>query len=322
MQLISLEKEAKQICEQHNNSFVPTTFGVKVVRERFELEQRAVVYLHDVRYQDVTVAVPTKLGGKVPVRILYPKDLKEDEKLPVLFYVHGGQFISGNVKTHDKLIRELVSRARVAAVFVSYSLAPEVKAPVQLNQLQVVFEKLPELAKSYPFDLSRLLVGGDDVGGTFALALALMHPNSIELPRIYKMVLFCPVTNANFDTNSYHQFAGGYDLTREQMKWSWQQYLGQVQDKATFLYSPLRATFEQLRQLPETLIITAEADVVRDEGEAFARKMRDAGGNVSQIRFQGTIHDFVVKNALDETNACRLAMNVAVGWIRRKAALK
>ncbi|KRM96384.1 alpha beta hydrolase fold family protein [Liquorilactobacillus aquaticus DSM 21051] len=296
---------------------MPTTIGVKVIRDRLELEQSAPVYQHDVIEKSEHLVLDDALK-EISFKVIYPVGLRADEKVPVVFYVHGGQFLTGNMQTHSKLIHELVSRTHVCVIFPEYSLAPEAKAPTQLKQMEALFEHLSEIAKKYPFDLSRLIMAGDDVGGGMALSLALLMHGKQNLP-IYKMVLFCPIVNANFDTHSYHQYAGGYDLTREQMKWSWQQYLGEERDPLSYLFSPLQASLEQLATLPEILIMTAEADVVRDEGEAIARKIRDAGGDVVQIRFQGITHDFVVKNMLDQTNACRLAMNIAVDWIKKKA---
>ncbi|AUJ29889.1 MAG: alpha/beta hydrolase [Liquorilactobacillus hordei] len=313
MRLISLEKEAQEFSHKRENVFVPTTFGVKVIRERFELEQRTKVYLHEVISESKTLKIN---GSDNVVHVILPPDIGH-EKVPVLFYVHGGQFISGGITTHDKLIRELVHRAHVAVVFPEYSLAPESKAPEALSQLEQVYQSLPKLAEQFPLDLSRIMLSGDDSGGTLVTSLA-YHVQQIAVHKIYKILLFCPIMNAAFDTNSYHQFAGGYDLTREQMKWSWEQYLTLNVDPLSSKISPLQADLETIGALPETLIITAEADVVRDEAESFARKMRDAGGDVTQIRFQGTIHNFMVHNALDKTNTCRLAMNTAVDWIKRR----
>ncbi|KRL08278.1 alpha beta hydrolase fold family protein [Liquorilactobacillus hordei DSM 19519] len=308
-----MEKEAQEFSHKRENVFVPTTFGVKVIRERFELEQRTKVYLHEVISESKTLKIN---GSDNVVHVILPPDIGH-EKVPVLFYVHGGQFISGGITTHDKLIRELVHRAHVAVVFPEYSLAPESKAPEALSQLEQVYQSLPKLAEQFPLDLSRIMLSGDDSGGTLVTSLA-YHVQQIAVHKIYKILLFCPIMNAAFDTNSYHQFAGGYDLTREQMKWSWEQYLTLNVDPLSSKISPLQADLETIGALPETLIITAEADVVRDEAESFARKMRDAGGDVTQIRFQGTIHNFMVHNALDKTNTCRLAMNTAVDWIRRR----
>lgn len=316
MQLISLEPAAKRFCAQRQNIFVPTTIGLTVLRQQLVMDQRTPVYLHSVIFHDRTIDLGEKLG-KLPIRILLPDNLKPQEKIPTLLYFHGGQFVTGGINSYDKLLRELVKRARVGIIFPQYALAPEKRAPFQLEQLQQLFKQLPQIIATEPLTLKRLLLAGDDTGA--ALGLGLVLRESSAQTAIYKMLFFCPVVNANFDTNSYHQFAGGYDLTREQMKFCWQQYLTDEQlAKHDSSLLPLQASLKELKSLPETLIITAEADPVRDEGEAMGRKLRDAGVEIAQIRFQGTIHDFTVKNQLDQSNACRLAMNVAVDWLKKR----
>ncbi|MCI1699543.1 alpha/beta hydrolase fold domain-containing protein [Liquorilactobacillus nagelii] len=315
MQLLSLESAAQQLCARRQNIFVPTTIGLTVLRQQLELDQQMPVYTHPATIHDLTLDLGKSLG-ELPLRILLPADLKPDEQVPTLLYLHGGQFVTGGTIAYDKLLRELVKRARVGIIFPQFALAPEKKAPFQLEQLQQLFQRLPELIATEPLSLERLLLAGDDTGAALGLGLVLSEPSAQTA--IYKMLFFCPVVNANFDTNSYHQFAGGYDLTREQMKFCWQQYLENSEQRDDNFLVPLKAPLAALHALPETLIVTAEADPVRDEGEAMGRKLRDAGVDVAQIRFQGTIHDFTVKNQLDQTNACRLAMNVAVDWLKKR----
>lgn len=315
MQLLSLELAAQQLCARRQNIFVPTTIGLTVLRQQLELDQQMPVYTHPATIHDLTLDLGKSLG-ELPLRILLPADLKPDEQVPTLLYLHGGQFVTGGTTAYDKLLRELVKRARVGIIFPQFALAPEKKAPFQLEQLQQLFQRLPELTATEPLSLERLLLAGDDTGAALGLGLVLSEPSAQTA--IYKMLFFCPVVNANFDTNSYHQFAGGYDLTREQMKFCWQQYLENSEQRDDNFLVPLKAPLAALHALPETLIVTAEADPVRDEGEAMGRKLRDAGVDVAQIRFQGTIHDFTVKNQLDQTNACRLAMNVAVDWLKKR----
>ncbi|KRN88764.1 alpha/beta hydrolase [Ligilactobacillus ceti] len=314
MELISLEPAARQFCQSRLRTFIPTTIGIQAARESLALAQREPVFRHSVQIMTETLFDEIN-QVEIPVKILYPSDCKEGEKLPVLFYIHGGQFLTGDFQIYDKFIRELCERSRVALVFPEYSLAPEYQAPVQQQQIKQVFDQLPNLANKYQFDLKRIVLSADDVGGAFALTLV-QQLTSKQQTSIYKMVLFCPVVNANFDTDSYYMFAGGYGLTREQMKFAWSQYQGSLHARNNPELSPLLMSADHFKQLPETLIITAEADVVRNEGEALARKMRDNGVDVAQIRFQGTVHDFVILNSLDKTNACRLAMNVAVDWIK------
>lgn len=139
-------------------------------------------------------------------------------------------------------------------------------------------------------------------------------------PKIHKQLMYYPVTNDNFETNSYLQFATGYYLYREGMIWFWNQYEPNELKRKSILATPLKASLEQLCNLPDAMILNGEADVLRDEGEAYANQLREAGNNVTAIQFQGMIHDFVMLNSLDQTNACRAAMDVSTDWINRKNA--
>ncbi len=166
-------------------------------------------------------------------------------------------------------------------------------------------------------DPCTLTVAGDSVGGNMAIAMTFMAKERGG-PYIQKQLLYYPVTNACFCSDSYRQFAKGYYLYREGMMWFWDQYTRSACDRNEITASPLRADMEQLRGLPEAMILNGEADVLRDEGEAYARKLREAGVDVTAVRFQGMIHDFVMLNALDQTKACRAAMDLSVAWINRK----
>ena len=135
---------------------------------------------------------------------------------------------------------------------------------------------------------------------------------------INQQLLYYPVTNAEFDTESYNQFAENYYLTKEGMQWFWNQYTTDSKERAEITASPLRASIADLKGLPPAMILNAEADVLRDEGEAYANKLREAGVETAQIRFQGTIHDFVMVNDLDQTNATREAMDISTSWINKK----
>ncbi|WP_159052420.1 alpha/beta hydrolase, partial [Streptomyces longwoodensis] len=164
-------------------------------------------------------------------------------------------------------------------------------------------------------DATRLAVAGDSVGGNMSAALTLMAKERGDVPLV-QQVLFYPVTDASFDTPSYHQFATGYFLRRDAMQWFWDQYTTDEAERAEITASPLRATVEQLTGLPPALVITGEADVLRDEGEAYANKLRTAGVPVTAVRYQGVIHDFVMLNALRETHAAEAAITQAVTTLR------
>ena len=164
-------------------------------------------------------------------------------------------------------------------------------------------------------DQSRIAVAGDSVGGNMSIAATLMAKRESG-PELAAQVLFYPVTDAAFDTDSYHQFAEGYFLRRDAMQWFWDQYTTDPTQRAELTASPLRATVDDLKDLPQALVITGEADVLRDEGEAYAAKLRAAGVPVTAVRYAGIIHDFVMLNALRETRAADAAIAQAVAFLK------
>lgn len=250
--------------------------------------------------------------GSVRARIVKPQGTTGE--LPVIFYIHGAGWVFGNAHTHDRLVRELAVGAQAAVVFPEYSLSPEARYPVAIEQNYAVARWVAEGAGK-GLDTSRIAVAGDSVGGNMAAVLTLMakQRGGVDLRA---QVLFYPVTDANFDTGSYHQFATGYFLRRDAMQWFWDQYTTDPAQRAEITASPLRATVEQLKGLPQALVITGEADVLRDEGEAYANKLREAGVPVTAVRYQGIIHDFVMLNALRSTHAAQAAIAQATAFLR------
>ncbi len=255
------------------------------------------------------ITVPGGPTGSVRARIVKPAGT--EGTLPVILYIHGAGWVFGNAHTHDRLVRELAVGAKAAVVFPEYDLSPEARYPVAIEQNYTVAQWVVEQGPSKGLDGSRLAVAGDSVGGNMTAALTLMAKERGDVPLV-QQVLFYPVTDANFDTGSYQQFATGYFLRRDAMQWFWDQYTTDEAERARITASPLRATTEQLQDLPPALVITGEADVLRDEGEAYANKLREAGVPVTAVRFQGIIHDFVMLNALRETHAARSAIAMAV----------
>ncbi|MEV0492219.1 alpha/beta hydrolase [Streptomyces atratus] len=251
--------------------------------------------------------------GSVRARIVRPAGV--EGSLPVILYIHGAGWVFGNAHTHDRLVRELAVGANAAVVFPEYDLSPEARYPVAIEQNYAVAKWVVQQGASKNLDGSRLAVVGDSVGGNMSAALTLMAKERGDVPLV-QQVLFYPVTDANFDTGSYHQFATGYFLRRDGMQWFWDQYTTDEADRAQITASPLRATTDQLTGLPPALVITGEADVLRDEGEAYANKLREAGVPVTAVRFQGIIHDFVMLNALRETHAAQAAITLAAETLR------
>ncbi|WP_067802741.1 alpha/beta hydrolase [Nocardia beijingensis] len=251
--------------------------------------------------------------GSVRVRIVKPRGATET--LPVIIYTHGAGWVFGDAHTHDRLVRDLAVGTHAAVVFPEYDRSPDVRYPVANEQSYRVAQWVTAEGAQKGLDSSRIAIAGDSVGGNMAIALTLMAKERGDVSFV-QQVLFYPVTDANFDTGSYEQFAEGYFLTREGMKWFWDQYTTSADDRAQITVSPLRATTEQLAGLPPALVITAEADVLRDEGEAFAGKLRAAGVPVTQVRYGGIVHDFVMVNSLHDTHAAKAAVAQAVAALR------
>ena len=239
--------------------------------------------------------------------------------LPVFMFFHGGGWVLGDFPTHERLVRDLVEMSGAAAVFVEYTPSPEAHYPIAINQAYAATKWVAEHGAEINVDGSRLAVVGNSVGGNMAAVVALMAKDKGG-PEIKLQVLMWPVTNAEFETASYLRFAEGRCLTRNMMKWFWDNYTTDAKQRAEIYASPLRATPEQLRGLPPALIQTAENDVLRDEGEAYARKLDDAGVAVSAVRYNGLIHDWGLLNALSHLTATRSSLLQVTQELRKKLA--
>ncbi|MFE3514511.1 alpha/beta hydrolase [Streptomyces sp. NPDC059166] len=259
------------------------------------------------------ITVPGGPTGGVRTRIVRPAGVTGP--LPVVLYIHGAGWVFGNAHTHDRLVRELAVGTGAAVVFPEYDLSPEARYPVAIEQNYTVARWVVAEGRTKDLDGQRLAVAGDSVGGNMSAALTLMAKERGDV-RIAHQVLFYPVTDASFDTESYEQFAEGYFLRRDAMRWFWDQYTTDEGERAQITASPLRASLDQLTGLPPALVITAEADVLRDEGEAYAARLRAAGVPVTALRVQGVIHDFVMLNALRGTPGAELAIGLATRTLR------
>ncbi|MFD7834734.1 alpha/beta hydrolase [Streptomyces sp. NPDC059761] len=286
----------------------PYLFDLSPVEGRKAVDEVQSGVIDKPAVDDEWITVPGGPTGTVRARIVKPAGATGP--LPVIVYIHGAGWVFGNAHTHDRLVRELAVGAGAAVVFPEYDLSPEARYPVAIEQNYAVARWVVEQGESKGLDGSRLAVAGDSVGGNMTAALTLMAKERGGLPLV-QQVLFYPVTDAGFDTPSYHQFATGYFLRRDGMQWFWDQYTTDESERAQITASPLRATTEQLKDLPPALVITAEADVLRDEGEAYANKLREADVPVTAVRFQGIIHDFVMLDALRGTHAAEAAITLA-----------
>lgn len=264
----------------------------------------------DAQIKDSTVDSP---AGPVRLRTIRP--VGAADRTPVILYFHGGGWVMGDAETHDRLVRELAVGAGATVVFVDFGRAPEHQYPVAIDQAYAATRYVAEHGAEFGVDSTRLAVAGDSVGGNMATVVSLLAKQRSGR-RIKGQLLFYPVTNADFETESYKQFANGPWLTLPAMQWFWDQYLPDRSKRTEPNASPLLAPLDQLAGLPRTLIITAENDVLRDEGEAYGRTLLKAGVETVVTRYNGAIHDFVMLNAIATAAPVRAAIMQAVDFLK------
>jgi acetyl esterase len=254
------------------------------------------------------ISVPGGPVGPVDIRIVRPEG--STGPLPIIMYYHGGGWEAGDKNSYDSLVREIARKANAAVVFVEYSLSPAVKYPVAIEEGYQAMKYIAENGRQLDLDPSRLAVVGDSAGGNMAAVMTLLAKER-NGPKIAYQVLVYPVTDANFDTPSYQEFATGYNLDRDEMKLIWDNYLPDKAARKQPTASPLRASLDQLKGLPPALVVTAENDVLRDEGEAYAHKLAEAGVPVKNTRYPGATHGFIMDHDLAHNTATRDALNEA-----------
>lgn len=248
------------------------------------------------------------------VRLIRPQGA--EGTLPVIVYMHGGGWVLGNAATHDRLVRELAVGARAALAFVEYPNSPEAHYPVAIEQGYATAQWITREGEAKGLDARRMAVAGESVGGNMTAALTLMAKERGDVAFVHASMYY-PVTDAAMDTASYDTFANGPYLTRKSMEWFWDAYTTDPVDREQITASPNRATIDQLKGLPPTFLCVDEADVLRDEGEAYAAKLRLAGVPVTTVRYDGTIHDFMLLNPLRNTLATRAAVEQATSFLRQ-----
>ena len=239
--------------------------------------------------------------------------------LPGFMFFHGGGWVLGDYPTHERLIRDLVVGSGAAAIYVDYTPSPEAKYPTAINQAYAATKWVADNGSQIGVDGSRLAVAGNSVGGNMAAVVALKAKEA-GTPVLRFQLLLWPVTDANFNNESYNQFAEGHFLTRSMMEWFWDNYTTDPKQRNEIHASPLRASLDQLKGLPPALVQTAEMDVLRDEGEAYARRLSDAGVPVIAVRYNGMIHDYGLLNVITEVPAVRIAMQQAGTALREHLA--
>ena len=250
------------------------------------------------------------------IKLIVVRPAGEKGELPATLFFHGGGWVLGDFPTHERLIRDLVAGSGVAAVYVDYTPSPEAHYPTAINQAYAATRWVAEHGKEIGVDGSRLAVAGNSVGGNMAAVVALMAKEK-GTPALKFQLLLWPVTDASFENASYQQFAEGHFLTRNMMKWFWDSYTTDARQQAEIHASPLRASTDQLKGMPPALVQTAEFDVLRDEGEAYARKLDAAGVPVTAVRYNGMIHDFGLLNVLSQVPATRSALQQAAEELKK-----
>jgi acetyl esterase/lipase len=266
---------------------------------------------------DTTERTITQDGQTVKIYIMKPEHVAG--KPGVLLFIHGGVWIVGNFQNHQRLLRDLVVNSGQIGVFVEYTSLPEARFPTQLNQSYAVLRWVAAHAEEFGADGSRIAVAGNSVGGNLTAALTLMAKDRGG-PKISYQVLMIPATDASVDTASYHEYGTGRFLARAFMKYGWDLYAPDAAARNNPYVSPLRASLQQLHGLPPALVVTAENDPLRDEGEAYARKLKDAGVSVIATRYNGMIHDFVLLNGIQSDPEPQAAIRQMSAEIRAHLA--
>jgi acetyl esterase/lipase len=311
MSMPVLEPAAQALAAATSTPPLLYELGVEGARKVLDDLQAAPVAKPDV--DDKWITVPAAVGD-VRVRIVRPAGVPG--VLPAVLYIHGGGWILGNAGTHDRLVRELAVGVGAGVVFVEYDRSPEARYPVAIEQAYATARWITEHGADEGLDVSRLAVAGDSVGGCMTAAVALLAGRRGDV-RFTHMSMYYPVTDAAQDTGSYREFADGPYLTAKAMAWFWDAYLPERDKRTESTVSPLRATREELAGLPETFLIVDENDVLRDEGEAFARRLVEAGVPTTSVRYNATLHDFMMLNPLRGTAATTGAVEQAVHVLRR-----
>ncbi|MER7690388.1 alpha/beta hydrolase [Streptomyces sp. NPDC097610] len=305
-----LESAAQAIADATATPPFLYELGPDGVRKVLDDLQSAPVEKLDV--QEKWITVPADVGD-VQVRIVKPADT--EGTLPVVLYVHGGGWVIGKAGTHDRLVRELAVGARAAVVFVEYDRSPEAKYPVAIEQAYATAQWVTVNGAQEDLDASRMAVAGDSVGGNMTAALTLMAKQRGDVTFVPQS-LYHPVTDAGQDTLSYREFAAGPYLTAKAMAWFWDCHTTDPAQRAEITVSPLRARLEDPQGLPPALVLVDDNDVLRDEGEAYARKLTQADVPTMSIRYNSSLHDFMMLNPVRDTRATDAAVQQAIRSLR------
>jgi acetyl esterase/lipase len=269
-----------------------------------------------VDYSGIEESEGTITQDGLTVRIHVTKPVGSKQDAPCFIYIHGGGWVLGDYPTHRRIVRDLVVESGAVAVFPDYTPSPEAKYPTAINEIYAVAKWVSDHGSELGVNGKNLAIVGNSVGGNMTAAVTLMAKEK-NGPAFKLQVLLWPVTDANFETSSYKELAEGRFLTRKMMIWFWDNYLPDVKKRKEIFASPLQASVEQLKGLPPALVQTAENDVLRDEGEAYARKLDEAGVPVTLARYNGLIHDYGLLNPIAYVPAIKTALFQAAATIKK-----
>ena len=241
--------------------------------------------------------------GNITVKLVRPEN-KKDEKLPLIVYCHGGGWVMGDFEIYDMTVKTIANCTESAVAFIEYPRSPEFPYPHALNHISGALKFLYQNTDKYKLNRERIALVGDSAGGNMAAVTAMNLIRNSDIKLCFLALLY-PVTDAEMSTESYKEFKDGPWLSKKAMEWFFKNYAPDKEIRKKHTVSPLKASTEELIELPQTLIITAENDVLRDEGEEFARKLIDAGVDTACVRINNTFHDFIMLNALRESKAVK-----------------
>jgi acetyl esterase/lipase len=250
----------------------------------------------------------------IKLNIVRPAGVKG--KLPVFIFIHGGGWVLGDYPTHKRMVRDLVVLTGFAGVFVNYTRTPDAQYPQAINEIYAATKWVAEHGDEIEVDGKNLAVVGNSVGGNMTAVTALKAKENGG-PEIKVHIMMWPVTDATFERESHRQFGDKRFLTLPLMKWMWDLYTTDPEQRKEIYASPLQATIDQLKGLPPALIQVAESDILRDEGEAYGRKLDEAGVKVTTVRYDGMIHDFGLLNGLAEEPAVRSLFEHAAAELKK-----
>lgn len=297
------------------------TFDAKPISEMTPDEAREFLLLIQQKYsQDIKAEVTDRNivcrnDAEVDIRVVRPEN-SSNEKLPAIIYAHGGGWVMGDKEVYDTLIKKLAIMCHSSVIFVNYNRAPEFTYPGAIEEYCGVLEYVRKNYTEFNIDPEKIITAGDSAGGNIVIASTMktLYENGAN---IKAQILLYPVTSASMDTKSYEEYKNGPWLSKKSMEYFWDSYIPNKKTRDEVYASPLRADKSEIRNFPPTLVITAENDVLRDEGEQFALKLEHAGVDAANIRINGTIHDFMMLNSLSDSVSTNAAFASVCGFLKR-----